>query len=396
MADTDDACSLLMRTRNTGKDYLSSQRKTMKQSHFPLVLIFSLLFAVVSIVVAAQENDDVKLANAIVDWVRREGGYFSHKLKIGRLNDDPSNPLGVFCSQDIQAKERLLEVPHSCFISLWDEAESVEDDDEDEAFYHNVCHLAQKLALELKLGKDSYYEPFIEYVKHQRQGQIPATWSDEGKQVLGQVLFKGSDVVDWMKLHFDDCNVEDHVLALTVQRGYDTALIPVWDLFNHRNGDGLNTENDPMYDHDALKVRASRDLKKGEEVFATYNECEDCIDTRWYWGTPEILRDFGFVESFPQRWIFEDYEIWFEIDEDDNGELDIEWDIGEDGYGVPDEEGIAFMKKELKRLQEIDMKEQGKVPEYEWNSIKQYHEAAMTAISKAIESAVAYESNEEL
>lgn len=344
----------------------------------------------VLVVVAEDENDDVKLANAIVDWVRAEGGYFSSKLEIGR-----ASPVGVFASQDIQAQEQLFIIPHSCFIALWDTAAPVDaNDEEDEAYNENLCHLAQKLAEELELGKDSVYAPYVDYVKNQKQGQIPATWSDEGKQVLRQILADESrDVVDWIEMYQKGCNVDKHMLALTSSRGYDTAFIPIWDLVNHHNGKGRNVVNDPIYDHDALKVRASKDIQKGEEVFTSYN---DAVDFRMWksFCTVEILKDLGFVEPYPTRWIFEDEaEIWFEIDKGDDDELEIEWDTGKDGYGVPDEEGISFLKDGLKRLQAFDSKEQGQVPEYEWNIILQYHEAATTAISKAIQAAIVY--NEE-
>jgi hypothetical protein len=361
------------------------------------IFTFVLLLLAVTLAVA-EEQEDEKLANALVDWIRNEGGYFSPSLKIGRLHDDPLNPLGLFASQDIEPHESLLIVPHSTFISLWDEAaEDDDDDDSDEAYVQNVCRLAQKLDVELKIGNDSDYKPFVEYIQNQKQGQIPATWSEEGKQALGQVLPEDSDVIDWTKRYFADCNVDEAVLALTVQRGYDTALIPVWDLVNHRNGNALNTENDPMYSNDALQVRASKNIRKGEEIFATYNECVDCRETSWYWGTPEILRDFGFVEGFPQRWIYlnQDPEILFEIDQNDDGELEVEWDIEEDGYGVPDDEGIAFLQSELKRLQELHLDERGSVPQHEWNTIIQYHKACITAISEAVKSAVEYHQEEE-
>ena len=33
--------------------------------------------------------------------------------------------------------------------------------------------------------------------------------------------------------------------------------------------------------------------------------CEDCENREETYGTPETLRDYGFVEQYPQRWILE-------------------------------------------------------------------------------------------
>lgn len=360
---------------------------------FPAMLsLLSILLCLLLSVAAATKDTDVELANAIVEWVREQGGFFSDKLEIRRM--DPNNlstPLGVFASQDIEPKEPLLFVPHECFISLWDDA--AEDDDEDVGFYKNLCSLSQLLAKELKMGNESKYGPFIQYIKAQKQGQIPATWSDPGKRLLRRILPTDSDIIDWIEWNFEDCDVDEHTLALTVQRGYDTALIPIWDMFNHWNGH-VNTENDPMYANDGLKVRAATSIHKGDELYATYNECVDCKETLWYWGTPEILRDFGFVEPYDQRWVYYRKGIWFEISEQD-GELIVEWDIADDGYGVPGNKKIKFLESELVRIQHAILKKRpANVPEHEWTNILAFQKASTRALSLAIQSAKAYHANE--
>jgi len=345
-----------------------------------LLTIFVLLLAIDAVAV----DDDVKLANAIVDWVRQKGGFFSDKLEIRRMDPkDPSSPLGVFASLNIEPHEPLVNVPHSCFIGIWKDTDKEGGD-------YGVCRLSKKLAKELELGNESDYAPYIQYVKAQKEGQIPAMWSEAGKEVLRKVLTPGSDGVDWVERpYFKNCDVDNHVLAVTIQRGYDTALIPLWDMFNHWNGH-VNVEHGGMYENDGLKARATTNIQKGEEVYATYNECVDCGQTWWYWGTPEILRDFGFVEAPRQRWIFGEQDIWFEIDvNEDSGELQVEWYKEDDYYERPDEEGLAFLKEELTRLQQVTLAEKPKeVPVHEWNTIVQFHKAATVAVSLATESAM--------
>lgn len=375
----------------------------MPYSMRPLLLLTFMLLLLLAVassssVLSANNNDDVTLAaNAIIKWVVAKEGFFSEKLEIHHLDpNDSTSPLGVFASHDITPHEPLLYVPHECFIALWqDEVQEDPNDETELYFYQNVCKLSQKLAKELKLGENSDYAPFVEYMNAQTKGQIPATYSDAGKSVLRKVQTpSGNDLVDWMEHDFNFCTPLDrNALALTKQRGYDTAMIPIWDMFNHKNGH-VNTENDPMYANNGLQVRASTDIYKGQEVYATYDECVDCRNVWWYWGTPEIFRDFGFVEQYRQRWVFEEEEIYFEIDENDNQELEVTWDLSDDGWRIPGKYGIAFLRQELERLRtvsELELKEKPKeVPAHEWDTIVQFHQAATTAISKAIESAELY------
>jgi hypothetical protein len=152
-----------------------------------------------------------------------------------------------------------------------------------------------------------------------------------------------------------------------------------------------------MYDKEGFKVRAARDIKAGEEIFATYDKCVDCYGIDAYWGTPEILKDFGFVEGYPHRWVFYDEGIWFEIYEDEDGELEAIFDDDTaDSYGIPNKEQIQFLQKEINRLNDVGkivLNDQGDVPDREWQTIKNLHTAAVTDISAAIEEVAYIESS---
>ena len=41
-----------------------------------------------------------------------------------------------------------------------------------------------------------------------------------------------------------------------------------------------------------------RDIKAGEQIYNSYNLCESCGGRTKSYGTPEILRDYGFVEQY--------------------------------------------------------------------------------------------------
>lgn len=361
----------------------------------PTLLLICAVHSVVS-------KDSLELANTIVDWVREKGGFFSDKLEIRHIDPrDSTSPLGVFAREDIDEFESLLNVPHACYIGLWDEAldgertGEEEIDGEPDNHYDNVCNLSRKLANELKLGNESEYAPYLNYVRIQREGQLPATWSEVGKDLLRSIEPSGY-LVDWMDLDYHDnekcirSTYDRHMLALTVQRGYDTTFIPLWDMINHRNGH-VNTESDPMYDNGELRVRASTKIPKGQEIYASYDECDECQDASRYFGTPEILSEFGFVEQYRQRWVVNSQRLWWQLDFNDDGDLVVEWDTAEDGYGIPGKDGVDFLKRELSRLQKLDLKERPvNLPVHEYDTILQYHQAFVIAVSKAVESAEAH------
>ena len=167
-----------------------------------------------------------------------------------------------------------------------------------------------------------------------------------------------------------------------------------------------------------MKLRAAQPIKAGEEIFASYDKCLDCLGIDNIWGTPEILKDFGFVERYPHRWVwFDEPHIWFEIvekqkknddddddDDDDDesslqvnfyqsaehddGEVEEDYDYYE--YGIPDTNQIQFLQMEVNRLIDVGKKyllDQGDVPDYEWQTINEFHKSAITDISLAIQEA---------
>lgn len=55
-----------------------------------------------------------------------------------------------------------------------------------------------------------------------------------------------------------------------------------------------------------IKSFAYRDIKAGEQLFMSYNECNDTdCEGLFHYGTMEIMGDYGFVEEYPQRWIWD-------------------------------------------------------------------------------------------
>jgi len=348
------------------------------------------------------DSNTKAIHNDLISWVRSRGGSFSDKIEIRRVDPtDLTSYMGVFVREPIEAKESLFAIPRDCYIDVFDTAAEMDQNDENvEAAYHeNLCSLATKLMKEMKLGKESEYAPYLAYLDTQKPGQLPANWSKEGKDLLRRVAIPGSPIVDWIDWYFKgekrDCignkshgeskiSFEEHMVEMTVQRCFDTALIPIWDMVNHDNGK-INTENDSMHEADGLRVRAARSLEPGEEVFASYDKCLDCQGLEEYWGTPEILKDFGFVENYPHRWVFSDQEIWIQVYED----YEFDAYFGDDETKItPGERQLEFLTKELARLEDVEesfLVNKGNIPNREWETISRFHSVAVDDLTSVVE-----------
>lgn len=361
-----------------------------------VLLVAAALLGSTTTLASSIDNDArTQLQADLIAWVRSKGGSFSDKLEIRRVDpSDPTSYLGVFAKEPIGAKESLFVIPKSCYLDIYDSADLSGSDD---AYQKNLCQLSNKLSKEMELGDRSEYAPYIAYLKTQTPGQLPANWvSQSAKDILREMTsaWGYSYVVDWIDKEFVEtgCIVNDdaharHMTEMTKQRCYDIALIPIWDMVNHDNG-RINTENDSMHQDGGLRVRAKRDLEAGEEILCSYDLCVDCLRIDEYWGTPEILRDFGFVENYPHRWvIWEPHDLWFEVYEWE-GELEAYFgeDPGMDFWRLP-QESIDFLKAEVERFQDMErrlLQDQRDIPDYPWSILLKFHQSVVTDFRVAI------------
>ena len=304
-------------------------------------------------------NRNVDHAKRQIDWVRSKGGFVTSKVAIRRVdpNDDTSQ-LGVFATEDIQEDEMILSIPRECLITSEQEKPDW------------VCRTSRNLAREMKLGSKSKYAPYIEYLKTLPYGQLPSMWSAGGKDLLLQVT-GGTDEADdqiippfgpaaWLDNEWRrECNgsndrKKQHAFLLVIQRGWDDLLIPLYELFNHRNGKWLNTKSNRVHDSSQdVQVYASKLIKAGDEIYGSYTHCEDCRGRVDNYGTPELLRDYGFVEQYPQKFIFREQGVAFTVDlpPDDDDELQLIWHSEE--VGPNDSDKLEFFAEQLKRLRQV-------------------------------------------
>lgn len=357
----------------------------------------------------AQTCDDTSSQQSIIDWVRSNGGHFSTKQEFRRATDDSSSYFGIFATQDIEKGELLTSVPWKCVITAQDD-ENVDDarwwlGAEDHAGYF-FCDSTRLLVEEMKKGAESFYYPYTKYLIGQPRGKIPSDWSDAGKdlleEVLGYDMLPPEDAVGLIELWKQTCLVkgesdplEEKAFIEYHARSDDNVLIPLYDLHNHAQGNKANILIKVSYGQSQDAI-ADRPIKKGEQLCFSYNLSPHVPHS--YYGTSDFLRDYGFVEPFPQQWGFLDKEIRFTLQEDENGKTRVTWrSTPSPGHG-------KFLREQLGRLRDVVQphlkqiekeatnpaksatRENWSIPTLnELATIRQYFDALKLAISAALE-----------
>ncbi len=298
------------------------------------ISLASLLFLFLptgSAVAAATSDPHLESVKEIFAWVNgAKDGFVTSKQSVRRMvENDTSTPLMVYATEDIQEGELLVQTPWSHIIRSKTPAA------DDHYGWH--CGTAYKLKEEILKGKDSFYAPYTTYVNDEPEGQLPSRYSTKAKKLLEQVIGSHPDEVNRSPLFnrddasdqrlspeallstmdtnfYESCRpkrsdkLADKAAELLMLRGDDHIMIPAYDAYNHRNNDKHNgkvymnamTETTPGEHHQTF---AKRDIQKGEQIFISYNMCDQCqARSHSGFGTAEMFREYGFVEWFPQRW----------------------------------------------------------------------------------------------
>jgi len=364
------------------------------------------------------EEKDEPLAVKLTSWLNSvEGGFFNVKQKVLPVNadsDDTAVFRGIFATEFIAKGDLLAQIPWEYIINDEESDDALSEKDNENGVLK--CGTARNLAKEMKqvqtLGKyikdpnaASKYGPYIQYLLDQPSGMIPSDWSVKGRRIFQDVLGGTQQTIppiyatswkddDW----FNDCNgdPEDELgmkaAMLVVSRADDDLLVPVYDMYNHRNGKYYNSHMKVIRGVN-YQVTARRDIQPGEQIYNSYNMCDECGGRRDGYGTPELFRDYGFVEEFPQRWNFEDKDFMFDLAESETSdEIVLTWSKGSESETDEEkEETKQMIKKEIHRLvkgRSILWKsnfQNGKstIKESEWNSIWEFQQATVNALSYA-------------
>lgn len=282
--------------------------------------------------------------------------------------------------------------------------------------------------------EDAEMAPFLHYLQSsllslEQTSQLrssPHAWSEAGRTlfrvgVLGQRsrsdignMRRHSGIPpyqladDWIQEHWvhrchgtsataKDSERAEQVFWLVQQFGWEEGMIPFFDMMQHRNGPWLNAEKQRRPDGSSLQVRAIRDITAGEPIYISFNLCKECFQRQTIYGTPQMFADYGWVEDYPQRWIFPGHAVDFEIDQimetNQDGSLSqtyrVQWLLE---MQSPDEDrNIAWLEAHLDRVRRLPhtllATRDPEVPTQEWNRIVTYHRNLMVALSHAIQSA---------
>ena len=318
----------------------------MKSSHFRHLYDFLNAFAILLLTSRVKYSYSSSTSNdrteyhikSLIEWVRSKGGYLHPSIEI-RKADEKSSYYGIFTNSDIKAKELLIKIPKECLITaggtkiddmivlpydaIWLDArvKAINDDEHTmdvileeygtELFGIDIelagksgditmeCRTIRNLIKEMKLGDDSDYAPYANYLLDQNNGTIPSFWSDAGKSFLLHVqsdLLPPHGMVGWSWT--DICNgnkdpLEEKAAMAQVSRGWDDFVVPLYDMINHRGGNWTNTENSHMKWNLDIEVTSSHDLKSGEQLYNNYLFGTNGNIVSNYYATPELFRDYG-------------------------------------------------------------------------------------------------------
>ena len=265
-------------------------------------------------------------ADPIIDeqikWLRSKGGFVSDKIVQGQY--------GMFAASPIKKDEEIIVVPAASLIS---------------GGTGDMCDTAEVIAKEYALGDKSDYAPYVRYVFNSfPHHQLPTAWSDKAKGLFrfligselnpqgfaqgsyeeicgeGASILKRAVLTLYHYFYADDVGTLDAAYRIVIARGWQDVLVPVYDLFDHRNGYYHNVDQaNSAHDEKDISVVALRDIEEGEQLYLSYNECHDidCEGTAFSYTMPSLFNDYGFVEQYPQRFNFDSAdgsELVFEID----------------------------------------------------------------------------------
>lgn len=161
-------------------------------------------------------------------------------------------------------------------------------------------------------------------------------------------------------------------------------------MFNHDNGSYNIQHKYNPYSSDlkdsGYGIIASREIKAGEELYNSYNRCNICSGYFDWFGTPEMFLHYGFVENYPQRWLFDLARVKVDLVRVEDGSVKVKFLV------PPSQKGIGLLRKELSRLNDFSKEYRNKsngevgMRSIEWTSMWDYYDALHAALTYVTES----------
>ena len=357
----------------------------------------------------------------LVEWLRELGGFFHPKLEIKYTlkshedqndfdgNGYPSYEFGLFVkpNETIKEGELILYFPSETIIYAWD----ADDPRFDESF---TCTLAENFAREIELhrGGESGYGAYIDFLFKYLLSKLstPYTWSDAGRDFLNFVVgngefptIQGGGINFCLDAgeYFGDREFWDDVIEFAISQRRDTNLVPIYDLISHSEDPAqINIAPTAEIDEgEGFGVKTTRALLPGEEIKYTYRvgrpeyffDPDTDYSGDFRYGTHEMFRDHGFVESFPHRWHSKKYNFDYSVRQGEDGQLEIVWHSD-----IPRDEAFELMESDMIYysgiLEDLSSSEVEDIPINEVKLIEEYITALVTGLALAVRSNPFHES----
>lgn len=353
---------------------------------------------------AAASTEDVLVSN-LIEWLRTNGAYINPKLQIQHMiPSDPSSPRGIYTMETLEEGDTVCTIPWKLMIIPSDISQLQGGTSQLPLKDLLDCGTIDNVIEEITKDENEI-TPYGKYLLSQPRGYTAAFWSPAGKELFMEMTNDERLPPIWIKDFMDDwmeqCNGNGadplHVFAamLVKARADYQYLVPFYDMMNHHNDrynvfHRYNAYKGEVTEQTGYELYAGKTINKGDQLFLSYNQCNICNETHDWFGTPEMFLQFGFVESLPQRWLFDFARIKF----------DLEWIDGDEKtkkigrYNVnflvpPSKEGMDMLRKELAHLDSFEQtlsNTQEGIPESEMRSLREYYNALHLAIRLALDS----------
>jgi len=328
-------------------------------------------------------NVESKILNDLINWLLNEDGYINERIAFDVVDETDENSVAAyFAMKSLQKNETIMVIPRPLLI--------------DAGRSRDMCDLARKIAKEYSMKDASKFSPFMSYIfDFFHHASVPTSWSIQGKKLFLEMIGDELSPQHFGQNTFQNTcgparNNEKNLeaaWAIVLSRSWNDVLIPVYDMMNHRNGKWKNVDQvTSAHSNDDIVIVATRDIAPGEQLFLSYNECndEDCDGIAHSYTLQSIVADYGFVEQYPRRFTFEIFDevIVFEVDVNERNEMNLIWLEQE-----PATRHLNWMKSQLKRLNSIKETIIGKskaLPEFEKELIIAFHKALTSGLEEAL------------
>ena len=125
----------------------------------------------------------------LVDWIRSgKNGYFHPQVQWQRLGG--TGPYAMHTTVDLPKGTKLLTVPRSHVLDSYQT--------------HDECVTVARILGEYQKGEESFFAPYLSYLFDETTGGtttglLPGAWSEEGQNLLSDLLGAGEDPDDGLE-----------------------------------------------------------------------------------------------------------------------------------------------------------------------------------------------------